>query len=571
MMFTRMRLLTVTLALLAGRSLPADELPDFGLMFNNDADLSFTDNDPQRSAANLRAEIDGLAGTPVRTLMFCAGTDVLYYPTKVSSVWGWRETSYTQYHEQPRNEDEMWYQRIEKIRKGIEAGIDPIRVAGEEARKLGMYFVPSCRMNDDHFIFDPFNYPLTGEFWLKHHEQYTIKDSPILSDEHYGNLLDFSHQEVRDFRRDVLFEMIDRYQDIMDGLELDFNRSQILFPRGKGPERAHLVTDLVRQVRQRLNEVGEKNGKRYYLFVRVPPTLKNCTWAGMDIAAWMKDRLVNVLIPAQLMTLSHDMPIDEFVALAAPAGAAVYPAIYPRTTYQWPIPRVPTQDHYTEPATREVTPELVCGAAANYWHMGARGFQLFNFQHEDMAVRPYTDRVYRILRDLARPQSLILADKVYAVTPGYYLDHEDTYQYRKQVPATFNGSDLVELTMIVGENYSDRTSLAYPDAVVLRVGFSHLAEDAGMTVRLNGENLFEGPLSPQLIRPATAAPVSSAAMAAEVYLQIPIDHPTMLKQGRNLLSFELRSASDDPAKPTAIAECAVAVFYERQYLKMLFE
>jgi len=553
------------------RSLSAQPLPDFGLMLNDDADLSFVDADPHVSAASLRAAIDGLAGTPVKTLMFCAGTDVLYYPTKVASVWGWRETSYTKLYEKPKNEDEMWHHRVEKIKRGMAAGIDPLRVAGEEAKKLGMYYVPSYRMNDDHFIFDPHNYPLTGEFWIEHHDRFTIKDSPLRSDEHYGNLLDFTHQEVRDFRRDILFEMIDRYQDVMDGLEMDFNRSPFLFPRDKGAERAHLVTDLVRQVRQRLDEVGEKNGKRYYLFARVQPTLANCTWAGLDIAAWMDEKLVDVLIPAQLMTLSHDMPVDEFVALAEPAGAAVYPAIYPRTTYQWPVHREPAAEHYSGRSSRNVTPELVRGAAANYWHMGARGFQLFNFHHEDMGVRPYTDRVYRILRDLARPESLVLADKTYAVTPAYYLDHEDSYQYRKQVPAAFKDTNAVALILIVGEDYGDAQSPTHPDAAVLRVGFKHLPEDAELSVTLNGAVLFDGPVKSRLLRPAIAAPDSWVAAAAAVYFQVLIDNPAALRQGDNALAFELRGAATDAEHPVTIAECAVGVFYERKYLDLLYQ
>ena len=219
--------------------------PDFGLMFNDDGDLSFSSPDPVCAMANLQAHIHALAGTPVKTLMYCVGTDVVYYPSQATSVWGWRKTKYDTVYDNPQNEDQMWAERIKNIKTGMDAGHDPIRVAGQTAKTLGMYFVPSYRMNDDHFIFDPFEYPLTGAFWLENHEQMTIKDSPILSDDHYGNLLDFTHEAVRQYRLDILFEMIDRYGDLMDGLEMDFNRSQVLFPRGQGPKQAHLITAMV--------------------------------------------------------------------------------------------------------------------------------------------------------------------------------------------------------------------------------------------------------------------------------------------------------------------------------------
>ena len=100
---------------------------------------------------------------------------------------------------------------------------------------MGMRFFPSFRMNDDHFVFDPHEYPLTGQFWDKHQNLIIGLDrSPILSQKMYGNLFDFSHKEVRDHRLAVIKEVIDRYGDISEGIELDFNRTQIFFPRGHG-------------------------------------------------------------------------------------------------------------------------------------------------------------------------------------------------------------------------------------------------------------------------------------------------------------------------------------------------
>ncbi|WP_432799636.1 hypothetical protein [Poriferisphaera sp. WC338] len=549
----------------------ARELPDFGLMLNDDGDFSFVGVTPQRSVEDLQAHVGALAGTVVKTLTYGAGVDVVYYPTEIGSVWRWRDTPLDTPVENPKNENEMWHQRISKIVDGLAAGIDPIRVAGEKAKSLGMYFMPSYRMNDDHFIFDPFESPLTGEFWIENHETMTIKDSPILSDDHYGNLLDFSHKEVREYRLGIIFEMIDRYQDIMDGFELDFNRSQVLFPRGKGPERAPLITDMVRQIRKKLNKLGKTNGREYYLLVRVPPSLKNCMWAGMDIAAWMDQKLVDVLIPAQLMTLAHDMPIHEFVALAEPAGAQVYPAIYPRTIYRWPLLANPTPANFKSTAAREVTSALVRGAAANYWDMGASGFQLFNFHHEDWGVRPYTDRVYRIFRDLASPQSLVLADKVYAVTPGFYLDHEDTYQYRKQIPTSINVGSSTRMTFPVGEDYSDPSAATYPDKTVLMIGFNDLPQKAKISISLNGSKIYDGPTADHLIDPDGVAPVTSAAKSASLLFQIPIDKPALLVQGENVLEVSIDTSKVKSGAAVEIAQCEVGVFYDRKYLKMLFE
>ena len=49
-------------------------VPDFGLMFNNDGDLSFTGATPEESVRNLRLMVATLAGTPVKTLMYSVGS-----------------------------------------------------------------------------------------------------------------------------------------------------------------------------------------------------------------------------------------------------------------------------------------------------------------------------------------------------------------------------------------------------------------------------------------------------------------------------------------------------------------
>jgi len=506
-----LKLLAFAAALWAVAIVPsacAQEPPGFGLMLNDDGDLSFTSMDPQGSVVNLRAMIDSLAGTPVKTLMYSvgAGSDVLYYPTKVASVWGWRKTKY--------DTDKRWAPRMAKIKAGMAPGVDPIRVVGERAKQLDMFFVPSYRMNDSHFMSDPFEYPLTGEFWICNHAKLTIGESPIPARAGYGNLLDFSHKEVREFRLSVIFEVIDRYQDIMDGIELDFNRVQILFPLGKAKERAHLVTDLVAKVRTRLREVGTKHGRDYYLFVRVPPALKNCHWAGLQVEEWMKKGLVDVVIPSQLMTLAHDMPIDEFVAVAQQTGCKVYPSIYPRTSWTWPF----THDHsvrsYAGPASRAASPELIRGVASTCRHMGASGFQLYNFN------LPTTDQHYRVMRDLASPAALTRMNKVYAITPAYYLDHEDSYQYRKQIPVDLVLGETTSLTLSVDELLGTLN----PDYCALRLGLVGIEPACKMLVKINGNRLLAGTVRKWLVAISGSRPKRQRAhpKPPAFYLQLPV-------------------------------------------------
>lgn len=542
----RIRPLLISVFFWTAAAYASDPLPDFGVMLNDDADLVFTSMDPDESVRNLLAQVDSLAGTPVKTLMWSvgAGSDILYYPTKAASVWGWRPI--------PEKYEKDFGARVRKIEAGMAAGIDPTRLVGERAKGLGMFFVPSYRMNDDHFIFDPLDYPLTGKFWMDNHEKLKIGESPQPADAHYGNLFDFSHEEVRRFRLDVIFEVIDRYEDILDGIELDFNRFQMIFPKDKGPERAHLVTEMLAQVRERLDEAEKRQGREMYVFVRVPPSLADCHRMGYRIEDWMEPRVADVILPSQLMTLSHDMPIGEFVKICGPAGAKVYPSLYPRTSYMWPFLRDPKPGDYPQRPSRQVTPALARGAMANDRYEGASGFQLYNFN------LPADDWTYEILRDAAAPFPLHharRADKIFAVTPGYYLDYTDTYQYKKQLPATVEEGTAKVLTIPVGEDYSNPARKAAVEYCAVRLGFKkELAEgDWEMELQANGMVLHKGPVAEKLVN----------TEGALVYFQTPIRDMAVLKQGKNTLRIVISGIPQ-----VELAEVLIGVFFREHDLSL---
>lgn len=539
-------LVSLLLALAAVSPCGAGELPDFGVILNDDGDLSFTSLDPAESVRNLRAQVDSLAGSPVKTLAWSvgAGSEILYYPTAVANTWGWRPI--------PEKYEADFGSWARKVQAGMAAGVDPIRIAGERAKELGMYFVPSYRMNDDHFIFDPVDYPLTGKFWLDHQETMKIGESPQPADPHYGNLLDFTHPEVRQYRLDVIFEVIEHYEDILDGIELDFNRFQMIFPKDKGYERGHLVTELIAKVRARLDEAEARQGRKLYVFVRVPPSLADCHRMGYRIEDWLDPRIVDVILPSQLMTLAHDMPVRELVALCAPSGARVYPSLYPRTSYMWPFLEAPEAAEYAGRPSRQVTPALWRGAMANYRDQGAAGVQLFNFN------LPADAWTHEILRD-----SLILpplhyghrADALYAITPGYYLDYTDTYQYKKQIPAVIREGEAATFTLYVGEDYADPARRAAVSWSALRLGLKKPLPAGGwrVEVQMNGMRLHEGEPGGRLVE-------TSGALT---YLQIPIHDMAVIYHRENTVRVLLHGIPE-----ASLEEALLGVFFRAHDLSL---
>jgi hypothetical protein len=533
--------------------------PSFNVIYNDDADLAYTVPDRMKSEALLRENIGALADTPVKTLVYCLGMggDLMVYDTKVASRVGWRKSP----DEIPGS---LMAKRMENARVCLAQGADAVRTAGETAKRLGLFFIPSLRMNDAHFMADPDNHAMTGEFWFKHREEYTIKDSPLPFQKAYGNLLDYSHAEVRQHRLDTAFEAMARYQDLMDGFELDFNRFQVFFPKGKAAAGAPLITAMVRQVRARLDELAKARGRPFYLFVRVPPSLADCTFAGLDVAQWMREGLVDVVSPAQIMTLAGDMPIDDLVELGRQTGVGIYPSLYPRNSWRLVFPENSTSDRYAGASVnRDSTPEEFRAVVANYDRLGVAGFYLFNFYNAFGSWRPQSDGFYRVLRDLARPANLTGQSKIYAVTKSFYNDGPGSYAYGKQLPAKLSGRPL-QLKLLVAE---DPARSPFPlKTCELRLGLRALPADAGVTIGLNGHAIYEGRVVGQnaWFTGKITGIASQPRDVAEVYLHVPLDHPDYLLVGENLVTVEVPGVRD----PVEITDCEVRFDYYHELEKL---
>lgn len=513
-------------------------------MLNEDGGQSFTNIDPKRSEAALRTKIRSLEGTAVRTLIYqvVAGSEIALYPTKVGSAWGWRKA--------PGESEPPWDKQMPFLRAAAANGLDAGRIAGEEARAMGLRFMPGYRMNDAHFSSKPFDHPATGRFWIENHERFKIGSAPSERMHFIANLLDYSHAEVRAHRLAIVREIIERYADLMDGVQLDFMRQPFLFPPGTGAARQDLMTEFISNVRTKLDEAGSRHGRFLCLSVRVPPTLQGCRWAGLDVKAWLQRRLVNVLVLSPSMTLAHDMPVDEFVALAKPACAKVFPAVFRQTPFLWPFTPTPTAGSYRRSPSRVVTTAQVRGAALNYLPMGAAGFELYNFNLPPAAF------TLDAIAALAKPRE---GERIYAITQAYASDREDLVEYRKQIPVALASASPTELTLIVGENLSER-DLRKQSHAALRLGLHGLGkQQPDLRIEINGHPIHDGPLA-KIATPVSgreSQPSKLNPPRVETYVQTRVTDGAVFRAGRNQLTLRV-TALDSRAK-VQVVEAQLAV------------
>lgn len=535
----------------------------FGTIYNFDGDFSFNSYNPDTSELGINMIIDTLAGTSVGAITYsiASGSDIMNYPTNVASLWGWRTTS--------QEDNPNIAARVAKARACQSQEMDAVRIAGERTKLNGMMFFPSLRMNDYHFVSDPFNSFLTGEFWIENHQSLTIAasggSSPITGKPDCVNLLDFTYPQVRQYRLDTINEVIDKNADIIDGFELDFTRSFVFFPKNTAQERAYLLTGLVSQVKEKLELLEETNNRDYYLIARTPPTIDKCEFAGIDIEQWIADDIVDVIVPAELMTTWFELPTDEFAQLIDYYGSncKVFAGMYPRVGWNWQFSASPSSASYSSAPAIAINQELTRAAIANFYNRRSDGIYCYNFG------LPRTEIDFRRLKDFASAKAIIGENKVFTVTKSFWLDYEDSFLPPKQIPAQIVISNPLSFKIEIGEAINPLTARNALDYCGIRIGFRQINPQETMLIKINGTELFDGQLAANLIEVTNPdfdggnySPVATA------FWQQEITDTNILKQGTNDLEITFANLISQDA---LITDIDIAVIYAPKTTGVLYE
>ena len=170
--------------------------------------------------------------------------------------------------------------------------------------------------------------------------------------------LDYATEGARQHMLSIIFELIQRFD--IDGIELDFMRHPAFFRVEDAFAQRYLMTDLVRQVRNKLDHEGERVGRDLSLAVRVPPTLNDCLRIGLDAEEWMQQGLVDLLIGGGGF-IPFAMPIRSFVEAARGTSCKVFGCFEALR---------PTLDE-----------DVMQALAARYWEAGVDALLLQLLQH----------------------------------------------------------------------------------------------------------------------------------------------------------------------------------------------
>ncbi|MBM3265405.1 MAG: hypothetical protein FJY97_18550, partial [candidate division Zixibacteria bacterium] len=157
------------------------------------------------------------------------------------------------------------------------------------------------------------------------------------------------------------------------------------------------MTDLQRAIRRMTDRLATRRGRPFYLAARVAGNLDECFRIGYDVPAWIREGLVDILIPAGAASTDASLDIAGFVDLCKGTQIAVYGGF----DGALPDPHVGPEDPETKDRMR------TRAIAGSHYRQGATGMYVFNWHANRDSRR-------ELLGQIGAPDTLVGTDKIYA-------------------------------------------------------------------------------------------------------------------------------------------------------------
>jgi BNR repeat-like domain/Glycosyl hydrolase-like 10 len=375
--------------------------------------------------------IDPLRDTMVDTLYWQLGADPYWgtqthrlsdwylHNTKIGAIWGSDRDKFKTAGE---------WRLSENAHQMMKQGIDPAAVVIEQGHKAGLDIFLSLRVNDGHDSRLPDGAQDINLAPLRRqHPEWLINGAG------YNKFIyNFAVPAVREYTVALIEEAIANYD--LDGFDIDFCRQPTLFkpresgkavvdagtPRlgwwsigtaaGEAGENGSLITGMMRQIRRALDTKSRKAGRKLFFSVRVPPSLELDRLAGMDVTAWVKDRLVDIVVIGDPNGWNYRLPVEEFREVSRGTDCKILAqnlCAYKEDRGRSAAVLFGERNYYSTEQFRAV--------AARHWMAGADGIFLWNqhflkFDRDDRFDR-------QSWKEVADPQVLARKSKHYLVGP----------------------------------------------------------------------------------------------------------------------------------------------------------
>jgi len=421
-------------------------------IFNNDGTYAlgnFMFHQRPLSVEDAKAYVDVVANTQVTTYMICSGSDYPYYRSKYGRVFGDDRNGTLDCGCDTANYKYMvsYYRNHLNLE---EAGTDIIDVCLRRAKEKNMEAYISYRMNDVHFNDTASHCPVEyTDFWIAHPQYWMNEDIGWKS----SGALDFAFEEVREQKLNMISEQLDKYGKLLDGYDMDFMRFFVYFKSEDGERNAPLMTELVKAVRAKIDELSEKRGKKILLSARVAPDLDFCLKKGLNIKEWVQKGLLDFITIGIHYTGNPALPVARFKSGLGDFSIPVYATIE-SGGYNSRVP-------YSHGMYR--------GMASHIFSQSGEGIYLFNYFFDEYQVKPNPEtesQVCRVitpelLHELGSLETLQGRNKMYCLDDGGSAGYG--YKPDTPLPLLVSPDNYVDAPIFIGDN----TEKDIPEEAVL--------------------------------------------------------------------------------------------------------
>lgn len=351
-------------------------------------------------------------------------------------------------------------------------GLDMYKLWIDALHEIGRKAWISFRINDCHADWEKFNVRKNSgiekcrNLWRQSYRE----------PDYFGKCLNYADERVRTLAYSYLKEALERYNP--DGIELDFMRELLVFV--PGGENRSVMTDFMKNVKVIVTEAEHRYGHKIPISVIAAPEPKTNYEAGLDIAAWAREGLIDSVCAIQRWeTVTTNIPIEFWKSILGEVPFAAGQQLLVRGSRE------------QESVMSNV--DMAFGQAAAAASRGADFIYLYNYFDltesglnsvlHDTAMRPVPKEFLESAGDLA---------KLKTHSRRYPLTYDDCPNYWERVncrlPIVFDGT-LFETIRISAGDLSG-------DFVLLQLGCDE---------KLNEED-FEIYVNTKPVKPAKAVP-----------------------------------------------------------------
>ena len=418
---------------------------------------------------DVNAYVDMVGNSQVTTYMMCSGSDFFYYRSQYGRPFGddLGGSLDCGCDSVTTESFKRFYRNFELLEK---EGTDIIATSLNRAKQNGMEAFITYRMNDLHFNDTSTHCPVSyTDFWYSHPGYWTNDSTPGMNG---SRALDFSHKEVRDRKLAIISEQLEKY-DMIDGFDLDFMRFIVYFKWGEGQKNAPLMTQLVKEIRAKVDEVSKTRKKKILLSARVPPTVEACLDKGLDIQEWIRLGLLDFVSIGIHWRGDPSLPVDRFIKELEPTNIPVYASI--------------DDGGYRDPR-EPFSHGMFRGMASHILAQGADGIYLFNHYYGELNSK-YNGHLHleeggqvcrvntpALLKELGSLETLKSRNKIYCL-------NDNVWAYgminQSQLPLTVAKNHVNSALIFIGDNPQE----IIPKEVIL---FFRIDNSSDFEVSING-------------------------------------------------------------------------------------